>query len=198
MQNLMIKKASLSVTSTLVALLLIATTTSSVHADVSRYSSDGDNEIRVYYQNDDSNKVYQVNGKTFYWHELNNQQQSRLKAVEDKMARVEKALNVQEIKLNKFAKQIQTKAKLIQQKADKIEKISVDFHKDKVTLSDLHTLAAELEKLSSINEGVLAKSEFEMEQLEHQMDKVDLSMVNELEQHAREFEQVLVAIAEEI
>ena len=65
-------------------------------------------------------------------------------------------------------------------------------------MNDLHRLANELAKLSSINEGLLKVKENEMHEIEKKMEAVDLSLISEIESHAKELEQVLIEIAQTI
>ena len=195
MQLLLINKMILAAISSLIFLGLLAISAPNVHADVTHYHhSQYENSITVH--KDDSNNVYHINGKIFYWNDLTPDQQQKVMAAQKKMQKVQQQFQVEEKKLNAFAMQMQEKAQAIENEVSKLERVSVKFDKKEINMHDIANVAAELSKLSSINEQLVQQKQLEMQDIEAKMAAVDLSLITELETYAKELEQVLVAIAE--
>jgi len=197
MHNLLLNKMALSGFSALIFIGLFAATTPSVHADIA-YQPYDDNQINIKLSDNDQEKKYQVNGKTFYWRSLTPEQKAKIKAVEDKLKSVEKRFQTQEKQLNVFASQIEQKAREIENEARKLERVSIEFDQDSINMGDLHRIADELAKLTHINEKLIHQKENELREVEEQLHSVDLSLIKDIEKHARALESVLIEIAEQI
>ncbi|MCO4798577.1 MAG: hypothetical protein KC484_05160 [Colwelliaceae bacterium] len=197
MQNLLFTKILLSATSALMFIGALALTTPNVHADVT-YNTHSDNDISISISDDHNEKIYRVNNKQFSWHDLTAEQKSKVTLIEDKIKKVERSFNVQEKQLSIFAKQLEEKAQIIEDEVNKLEQVSVKFDKENINLNDLNHLANELAKLSSVNEKLLRIKELEIHEIEKKMEAVDLSLIGEIEIHAKELEQVLIEIAQTI
>ncbi|NMP31143.1 hypothetical protein HII17_06160 [Thalassotalea sp. M1531] len=158
----------------------------------------GDDTIRVYQKNNNGNTNYVVNGKEFTWNDLSEDQQSRIKAVESKLAIAEKKLAKQEIAIKKITSQMEEKAELLEKEARKIEQAFVKVSKHKMNFNDLEKAMRELELSTRANEIALRAKELELDKLDDKLEAIDLSMVEEIEQHADEYEAVLMEIAKEL
>lgn len=198
MQHLLINKMLLSATSALFFLGVIAANSPEVHADITTEMNSYKHHIEITIPDNNQDKIYHVNGKTFYWKDLNKAQQSRVTAVEHKLKAVERSFQYQENELANFARQLDDKALEIENEVDKISRIRENFDKDSLNTSELHRFASEMIKLSAINEAILKQKEQEMHQIEQQLNAVDFSLINDIENHAKALEQVLLEIAEQI
>lgn len=195
MQHLLINKMILSTISTLIFIGLFAISAPNVQADVTHYHH-GEYENIITFHKDNTNNVYHINGKTFYWRDLTPEQQSQLLIAQKNMQKIQQEFQIEEEKLNALAMKMQEKALVIENEVNKLERVSVKFDKKEINMHDISNLAAELAKLSSINEQLVQQQQLEMQYIEEEMAAVDLSLVSDLEIFAKELEQVLVEIAQ--
>ncbi|MEW6991351.1 hypothetical protein AADZ91_11745 [Colwelliaceae bacterium 6441] len=197
MQHLLMTKILLSVTSALAFIGVIALTAPNVHAD-SQYQPSHDNQVIVFASENNEEKRFVVNGKSFNWSELTPEQKTRVTTIEDKIATIESKFKTQEKQLNFFAKTLDEKAKMIEDEVSKFEQVTAKLEQKNINMANLHRLADELAQLSSINNQMMKMKALEIQQNEKAMMQVDLSLISQIETHANELEQVLVEIAESI
>jgi len=144
------------------------------------------------------NNVYHVNGKSFHWADLTTEQQAKIKPIQDKMADIELLFKVEEKKLSAFSKQIEEKAQAIENEVSKLERISIKFNNDSINMRDIHKITKEFNKLSAVNHEVMRLKNAEIQEIQKELDKVDLSLVDDLQTHAHALEAILIEIAETI
>jgi hypothetical protein len=197
MQNLLFTKMLISLLSALTFIVVLALSAPNVHADVTYMAHDNNiNNIQISISQDNHKKRYQVNGRSFYWHDLSKKQQAQIKIIEDKINNIEKSWLVQEKQLTVFTKELENKVRVIEDQVSKLERVGVKLENENI--NDIYRVADKLATLSAINEAVLRAKYAEIQEIEQNIDQVDFSLINDIERHARELETLLIKISESL
>jgi len=185
---------------TFLAAILSATVyTSTTNASsLTIHSDENGNNIRIYHEQNEQNRVYEVNGKKFYWKDLNPEQQLRITKIEARIEKVESRLRAKEVEMRPIIAKLEVKARAIEKQMEKINLASIKVDKTELNMRDVEKLMEKLEAVAQVNEKAVEAREVEMEKLEHQLEKFDSSFSVEIDQHVEELEALLLTIADKI
>ncbi len=164
-------------------------------ATLSFHSDDDKNNIRIYHEERNENRIYEVNGKKFYWKDLSPNQKEKLTKIDAKINKVEARIKTKENKISKIAEELESKARIIEDEMRKFEQATIKVKKPLVNRRDLEQMMRKLENIVNINENVIRVNELDMQKLEEKIEAIDMTFANEIDPHIKELESVLVEIA---
>jgi hypothetical protein len=185
---------------TFLAILLSATVyTSNTNAtSLNLHADEQTNNIRIYHEQNKQNRVYEVNGKKFYWNDLSPKHQQKLSIIEEKITKAEKRIRIREVEMRPVLAKLESKAKALEKEMQKIELATIKLDKTELNMHDVDGIMKALEAVANVDEKTVRLNQLEMEKLTQQLDSFDTSFSDEIEQHVAELETVLVAIAQNI
>ena len=197
MSKLLLNKLILSAGSTICFLGLLATATKPVHADLSFEQPSSNSHITFHLNQNEEEKQYIVNGKVLYWHNLTEQQKAKILPIEQNLKAIESQFKAQEAELNLIVNQLNKKVAFVEQEIAGIEQLHQQFEQPDLTVRDMKRVADELAKLSQINQTLLQQHVAAVKDIEVDVKKIDLSMLDDINRHAKALEAVLIEIADE-
>lgn len=182
-----------------VFLALTAACVSQVEASNNRIEISGDpNQIQVINGKGSYDTLYRVNGKQFTKADLNASQQKRLNEAENRLREVESKFAREEIQIRAITDRIDANAAQIEDAARKIEEAVAALDLENSSLKDLRLNQAKLDTILREHEKLMRSSEMKMLKAETELVKIDQSLIADIEQQAKEYERILLAIAAEL
>ena len=161
------------------------------------FSNDGQ---RITIRGEGQDRRYEVDGKVFYWNDLNSSQQARITAIEKRLEAAEEQFDFDSDKLDHWADRMDQVADDMEEDMDDLEDIEDTFEDEmeNVTLGELDRMAARLEKQAAEIEKRMAAHEQKFRQMESQMPEIEEAAIRQLDQETNNMVKALREIAEEI
>jgi chromosome segregation ATPase len=158
------------------------------------YTSHSKNHV-VSIRNNNGERTYRVNDKSFTFDELSPEHQKKILKLEKNLELLEVEIEKSTEGMEEFSEQIERVAERMESEAEKLEQKmeSIEFNS-----SDLAEMSKKLAAASSVLEVKMSKLEREMREIEVRMPDIDHEAIRNIEIEAKKYEELLVQIADEI
>ncbi|WP_448564482.1 hypothetical protein [Thalassotalea ganghwensis] len=153
--------------------------------------------ITVTHEDDLDKKHYLVNGVSFYWKDLTKEQQQQLSVYEKELSQIEDYFQDKDGEFAKLMQEVDQKAAAIEEQMKHLEDMKFTLDSKEVTLRDLEKIGEQISKKMEGFELALEKKNLDLSSLEQALDKMELEKLDGIDDVAKEYEQLLLNIAEQ-
>lgn len=197
-------KPLLSMSATFMMCAILSACQSSNASNYHYSNTDSSNHIHV--QNHNGLRSYEVNGKKFSFSQLSDEQKKKIKHIETQLNQLETAIEFESDEMEKWGDKMEAVAEKIELEAEQFENIMQDFEIDfqddfengESFTQEMRLLSKKLTEASKILEVKMKKFETKMHSMQIDMPKIDQQKIADIKFQVRQYETLLVKIAETI
>jgi uncharacterized protein YxjI len=193
----------LSMIATIIMCVLLSVCQSSnasnYHSQSTRSNSFSSNGHHIHIKNNNGQRTFEVDGKTFSFEQLSEKQKKQINKVEEKLNNLEISIEIESDEMEQWSNKMEVVAEKMQ-----FEEIMHDFEVEegiedsKKFSQEMNRLSSELTKASQNLEIQMRTFEKKMHVLQADMPKINQQKLTSIENQSKKYEELLIEISDSL